>query len=297
MAKINLASQTASATIETRGASLISLEVNKTELVGKPAKPGIETFHGSTLSPWQNRLENGLWQGPTGTSYQNPINEPERGNALHGLLFDKEFEVEKVSESKANFSFDFVGTDGFPFSYQLVVSYQLEDSGIKCSFEVTNLSSEAMPFVIGFHPYLCIGQEVANLTLTAPAKTHYSQNKHKIPVAKESVAGTRFDLSQGIKVSEAGLDDYFTDLEFVAGIATTTLTDEKFRTLEIWQDEAFQHLVIYTTNQYPGADGVISAVAIEPVSAPANALATGDHPWLEPAAMATGSWGIRLTEK
>ena len=297
MAKINLVSQTASATIDTRGASLIALEVNKTELVGKPAKPGVETFHGSTLSPWQNRLENGLWRGPTGTSYQNPINEPERGNALHGLVFDREFVVEKVSESKANFSFRFAGTDGFPFSYQLVLSYQLEDSGIKCSFEVINTSPEAMPFVIGFHPYLCIGDEVANLVLSATAKTHYSQNKNKIPVTKESVAGKRFDLSQGIKVSEANLDDYFTDLEFVAGIATTTLTDERSRNLEIWQDAAFPHLVIYTTNQFPGADGVISAVAIEPVSAPANSLATGDHRWLEPGAGATGSWGIRLTEQ
>lgn len=251
MAKINLASQTASATIETRGASLVSLEVNKTELVGKPAKSGIETFHGSTLSPWQNRLENGLWQGPTGTSYQNPINEPERGNALHGLVFDKEFEAELTNQSEVKLSFDFEGSEGFPYPYQLSIFYRLEADGITCSFEILNQSDASMPWIIGFHPYLRIGDEVGELVLKSSATTRYSQNENKIPDKKESVQGTKFDLRGGVKVKDADLDDYFTDLEFVSGIASTTLLNGQTSTLTLWQDEAFPHQVIYTTNSFP----------------------------------------------
>ena len=298
MPDIALKLSSTSAIISTRGAALVSLKVNGLKLAGALSALENETYNGSVLSPWQNRLEAGRWKNRGGNSYQNPINETARGNALHGLLFDQEFEAEKISDSKVLLTKLSEGSVGFPFSYLLQVTYELTDSGLVCSFEVTNHSDTEMPFVIGFHPYLTLGDEVAELTLFGSAKSHYNQNPNKIPVEKHLVAGTKWDISKGIKVGEAGFDDYFTDLEFIDGKAKTRLVSANGKAVELWQDASMKHLIIYTTNEYPGEEGIVSAVAVEPASAPANALATHeDVIWLAEGQKTSGSWGISLADQ
>ncbi|BDZ42934.1 hypothetical protein GCM10025865_22330 [Paraoerskovia sediminicola] len=41
-------------------------------------------YHGAVLVPWPNRLRDGRYEFDGGT-HQVPVNEPERGTALHGL--------------------------------------------------------------------------------------------------------------------------------------------------------------------------------------------------------------------
>jgi aldose 1-epimerase len=58
----------------------------------------------------------------------------------------------------------------------------------------------------------------------------------------------------------------------------------------LWQDETFPYTHVFVTDQYPGR---AQAVAIEPMTAPANALNSGDGlVWLEPDEEFSGSWGI-----
>ncbi|MFM7013811.1 MAG: hypothetical protein ACKOXT_02305, partial [Actinomycetota bacterium] len=150
------------------------------------------------------------------------------------------------------------------------------------------------PFAIGFHPYFCYGEKVENLKLISNARTRYAKNQNKIPLQPESVSGTKWDLSQGVRVGNTSLDDYFTDLDFDSGIAKTLLLTESGEGLGVWQDSSLPDLVIYTTDSYPGVDGPMHAIAIEPVAAPTNAFASKERlPWIAPNQELRGSWGVR----
>jgi aldose 1-epimerase len=64
--------------------------------------------------------------------------------------------------------------------------------------------------------------------------------------------------------------------------------------VSLWADRHFGYLHVFITRKFPVAGGVISAVAIEPMTAPANALRSGTSiRWLETGETMTASWGIR----
>ena len=79
----------------------------------------------------------------------------------------------------------------------------------------------------------------------------------------------------------------------MGGVATSSLLDETGRGAELWQDSAYPYVVVFTPRAFPGATGPKHAAAIEPMSAPANALNTGQGlVWLEPGESWRGHWGI-----
>jgi aldose 1-epimerase len=91
------------------------------------------------------------------------------------------------------------------------------------------------------------------------------------------------------------LDDDYTDLEFRKGVATTKLLTEDGSGVEVWQEDIFKHVVIYTTDSFETETGVMSAVAIEPSTSAVNAFnSKQDLIWLEPNQTRSGSWGIKL---
>lgn len=283
-----------SLTISTLGAAIRSLVIDGVALIAPIAPEQFETFHGVVLVPWQNRLENGEWEDRQGKRRGFPINEPDRSNALHGLVYRSEFEVVSRSDERIVLEYQLLPTEGYPYLLKIQIEYQLLLDGMKCSYRVNNQSEEITPCAIGFHPYFCFGNEVENLTLVSGARSRYTQNQNKIPLVKETASGTDWDLSRGVRVGDTSLDDYFTDLDFSSGIAKTSLLTASGEGLEIWQDESLPDLVIYTTDSYPGFDGPIHAIAIEPVAAPANAFATKERlPWISPNQELKGSWGVR----
>ena len=68
------------------GGGLRSYSVGGRELVdGYGAHEMSTSGGGQVLIPWPNRLEGGSYEFG-GTYYQLPLNEPERHNAIHGLV-------------------------------------------------------------------------------------------------------------------------------------------------------------------------------------------------------------------
>ena len=68
-------------------------------------------------------------------------------------------------------------------------------------------------------------------------------------------------------------------------------------TLTVLQDDDWEYLQVFTTNIYPGPDGPKTAIAVEPMTAPPDALNSGlGLRWLEPGELWEGSWGLRYAE-
>ena len=284
-----------SAIISPVGAALLSLKLSGNQVIEKLATDRPELYAGAVMAPWSGRVAAGAWVHPDGRKFQLPINEPARNNALHGLVFDKEFVVARSSESSVELSIEIAPSEGYPFQLKLAIAYELDGGELICSFAVKNLSTEKAPFGLGFHPYFStkwLGDEV---TITNNAKTVYELDQNLIDTGTQETAGSTKDLGVGKLAAGASLDDDFTDLDFVAGVSRTTLSNSAGSGIEIWQEDVFRHNVIYTTDAYEAENRTVTAVAIEPCISAVNALNShSDLLWIQPNQTQSGSWGIRL---
>ena len=147
---------------------------------------------------------------------------------------------------------------------------------------------------MGAHPYFRVGETpVEELTLTITGDRWVELDDKLNPVAEHSVEGGPYDLRAGRLVGELDLNTNF------AGVTTgpegsARLNTPDGATLTVWQDDPFGWLLSFTPRDFPGAGGRGLAVALEPMTAPADALNTGEGlRWLEPGERWEGSWGVR----
>lgn len=280
------------ATVSTVGAALLELSIDSKRLITKPKDP-LKTFSGSVLAPWQNRLSKGEWVDSDGQTQSLPINEPELNNALHGIVYATEFLIREQTDSKITLGTLLAAQAGYPYSLDVEISYELNEIGLVCDFVVRNISDSVAPFAIGFHPYFLIS-ETAQTSLTIPADSYYTQDANKIPVSKQEVDGTAFDFRSAKSLADAKLDDYFTDLITANGETVSRLETGDWA-LELRQSSVLSHLVVYLTHIYESEGGKVSAIALEPATAPANALASKEGlSYIKPDEKLTGSWSLRL---
>ncbi len=72
----------------------------------------------------------------------------------HGFLRDVNFKVKAQSKEKASFVFESEGSfqDVYPYEFQVVIHYTLEQDSLQVQWEVINESRKTMYFSIGGHP-------------------------------------------------------------------------------------------------------------------------------------------------
>jgi aldose 1-epimerase len=105
----------------------------------------------------------------------------------------------------------------------------------------------------------------------------------------------RYDLRGGVKVSELELDDAYGDVSPEDQV-TAVLTAPDGRTVSLWQDENFPYVQVFTTSEFPRGTGVVTAIAIEPMTAPANAFNTGQSlKWVNPGETWQAAWGVKYS--
>ncbi|PZE27206.1 aldose 1-epimerase family protein [Curtobacterium sp. MCBD17_028] len=250
---------------------------------------------GIVLVPWPNRVAGATWQ-LDGTTQQLDVTEPKYGNASHGLLRYAPYRVVEQTESTLVQEATVYPQHGWPFLLETRVHHELVDDGLRVTHEIVNRSDRRAPFAVGNHPYLRAGDApVEELTVTLDAATRFTTDEHKVPDGSEPVDGTPFDLRGGRVVGDSDLDTAYTDVAADAeGVRRTTVRAADGDGVELWQDASFPYVQVFTSREFPRGDGVGLALAVEPMTAPANALNSGEGlRWLEPDEAWTGSWGIR----
>ena len=249
---------------------------------------------GQVLAPWPNRLDAGRYSWD-GEEHVTPVTEPETGNAIHGLVRFAPWQVVDRSSDTVRLEHLLYPQPGYPFALRLSVAYELSPDGLRVQTTATNEGDVPLPYGEGHHPYLAAGAGllVDGCTLTAPGATRLTTDERQLPTGSEPVEGTRYDLRSGRVVGDLLIDHCFTHLERDAdGLARVRLTGPDGRGSALWLDGAYSHLQLFT------ADVVAPArrrrgLAVEPMTCPPNALATGESVIrLEPGESATGSWGI-----
>lgn len=251
--------------------------------------------NGIILAPWPNRVRDGRWTFD-GVERQLDLTEVERGNALHGLLRSADYHVRERSASSATLGALIPPQRGWPFTLDTWVRYQVRADGITVTHGVTNLGDRRAPWAAGSHPFLRVGDaRVEDLVLTVAAATYFDVDDRLNPVAELPVDGTRFDLRQGTRVVELDIDTAFGGVTHRDG-ASAWLTAPDGSTVELVQDVDWGYVQVFTTREFPRSGGTGLAIAIEPMTAPPDALNSGQGlQWIEPGATSEGSWGLRHT--
>lgn len=286
------------ATVTEVAAGLRELVLGDVDLV-EPFREGARPAKGQgiVMAPWGGRVRDGRWT-LDGAAQQLALTEPALGNASHGLLRYAPYRVLDHGDAHVLLQATIHPQPGFPFLLDTFVRYELDDMGLTVTHEAVNAGATRAPWACGAHPYLAVGATPTDaLTLTVPAASALLTDERLLPVRTVAVddpdAPAGADLRGGRRASELDLDLGLADVEHVEGVATSTLLDDAGRGVRLWQDVGFGYAVVFTPRDFPGVDGVHQAVAVEPMSAPADALNSGDGlVWIEPGESWTGRWGI-----
>jgi len=116
-----------------------------------------QTFASSILFPFASRVKDGKYTFK-GTEYQLEKNNVEEGNAIHGFVHDKTFNVvrQNLSKNSASVVLEYKEerlTKGFPFTYKIQLKYVLTNESLDLHVTILNTSTESFPFTLGWHPY------------------------------------------------------------------------------------------------------------------------------------------------
>ena len=141
----------------------------------------------------------------------------------------------------------------YPFDFQLTLTYGIRDNQLSIACHLENQSAEAMPFVLGFHPYFPI-QDKGQLSLELPSTSLTDQ----ITQETQPFFG-KFDFKR---------DEIDVCLGKLSAQQASLTNASKGHRWELGYSEDFKNLIFWTQK---GQD----YVCLEPWTAPRNALNTG----------------------
>jgi aldose 1-epimerase len=255
---------------------------------------------GQLLAPWVNRIRDGQFTFE-GRSHQLALSEPARSNASHGLVRWAAWSLEEKTANSVSLVHRLMAQSGYPWTLDLHVLYDLSADGLTVTLTATNLSPEQAPYAAGAHPYLTVSGPIDNLELTLPAGTRLLTDERKLPTRREPVSDTELDFRISRPIRQTLLDHAFTDLDRDSfGRATTVLRDTATGLgVALWVDRQHKWIQVYSGEEDPAT--ARRSLAVEPMTAPPDALRSGDDlVVLGPAGSAgeefSASWGIRALE-
>ena len=268
------------------GAGLRAYSAGGRELLdGYPVDALASSGRGQLLLPWPNRIRDGVYT-LDGREHRLPLNEPERGNAIHGLGRWSSWAVVDQTADRVVLAHVLRPQPGYPFTLELRVEYSLASSGLSVRTSAANAGADPCPYGAGSHPYLAV-RSVDDAVLRLPARTVLESDERGIPVGSSPVEAA-FDFRAPRPIGGVQLDHCFTDLErgddgtARVGVDDTTL----------WVDESYPYLMVFTGDSLPAAERRRS-IAVEPMTCAPNAFASGDGLIvLEPGEEHAAAWGI-----
>lgn len=119
--------------------------------------PYSDTYASSILFPFANRIKDGKYEFE-GKIFQFEKNQTEEQNALHGLVFDKTFNIihQNIKDDSISVTFEYEEhqlSKGFPYTYNIQVTYTFTETSINMRVDIVNTDTKPFPFTLGWHPY------------------------------------------------------------------------------------------------------------------------------------------------
>ena len=265
-------------------------------LTGYPPGARSSAGRGQLLMPWPNRIRDGRYTF-AGQGHRLALTEPERGNAVHGLVAWAIWSVLEQAEDTVTLGCRIRPQQGWEWSLDLSVTYALTASGLIVTPRARNVGTDAAPFGFGAHPYLSVGEDrVDEVELGIPAAALLEVDDRLLPTGLAAVDGTDQDFREPRVLGELELDTAFTNvIEDADGRWRVTLTHPRTRrAVSLWADAtAYPWLQVFTGDSLPPAARRTSGIAVEPMTCPPDAFNSGDDLLvLAPGQEFAAPWGI-----
>jgi aldose 1-epimerase len=134
----------------------------------------------------------------------------------------------------------------FPFAHTVEMTHRLAGGILDVRTRIDNLSVEAMPVAIGFHPYFELADSPRDdWTIAIGAKTRWLLSPGKVPTGETEAIERLFPDPQAIPLRDYELDDVFGDLQRdESGRATMSVRGKRQR-IDVVFGPNFRAAVVY----------------------------------------------------
>jgi aldose 1-epimerase len=156
------------------------------------------------LVPWCNRLRGGRAHAHGRDIALAPNFNSE--HTIHGLGWQRPWEVVSNDENSAELVFTFQGGQGWPWSLTAWQRFELDAHGFTCRMTVRNDDNATMPLGVGHHPYF---PHTPGTRLACRLDQMWESSVDLLPT-KLSRPAFMDELGRGITLSQLDLDNNFT---------------------------------------------------------------------------------------
>lgn len=207
------------------------------------------------LAPWADLLsEPGFWANGKHYTFNKTLGNVRGEMPSHGLLVTSPYwQVTDVAadarSARVTSKLEFWRYPDlmaqWPFAHEYEMTYILSGGALEVRTTITNLGSEPMPVVSGYHPYVRIPDTSReDWVIRMPAKTHVIPGEHNIPTGEMRPLDWPNPLPVRGRLSDDGFTDLTRDAEGNAvfsiefdGKAVDVVLGPKYTVATLWWPE------------------------------------------------------------
>ena len=176
------------------------------------------------LAPWANRLdEHAFYANGRRYAFDMGIGNIRGELPIHGFLTttDRWRVVEVAADARAawvtsrlEFYKDPAWMKQFPFAHTIEMTHRVAGGVLEIATRIENLSFEAMPVAVGFHPYFELSDSARDeWTISVGAKTRWVLAPGKVPTGETEPIERLFPDPHAVPLQEYELDDVLDHFE------------------------------------------------------------------------------------
>jgi aldose 1-epimerase len=239
------------------------------------------------LAPWANRLSGWAYRADrirVDLDGLDLYTDP-NGLPIHGTMSARErWDVSAVSTggrvARLRAGFEYAGAEllaAFPFRHRLEMAVEIDGRSLSVATTIRPSGDRAVPVSFGYHPYLRlpVGRRSA-WRLLLPRRMHVELDERGIPTGRSAEAPAEAE-----PIGARTYDDLFE----VTGDRRLGIQHGGWR-LSVLFGGGYPYAQVYAP---PGA----GFACLEPMTAPTNALVTGDYRVVRPGESFTARFSIR----
>ena len=253
------------ASLTWRGAELLSLHG------GLAAYRRHSTTGLLLLAPWANRLSKKQFRaaGVEVDLRRQRVKLDTNSLPIHGTMVGpRSWEIVRLDLGRMVARFDYSTPEllaAFPFPHELEVDARVSDAGLQVTTTLRPIGDKRVPVSFGWHPYFQAAGPRDRWALRVPAHDQLELDRRGIPTG----SATR-ERTHTLTLGNASLDDLC-----ALGRDRRFTLSGRTRTIDVRFDAGYPFAQLF-------APAGKRFLAIEPMTAPTNALVTGTHEVAEP---------------
>jgi aldose 1-epimerase len=279
------------AEISTTGAALATLKYAGDDLIEERSHP--RYFSGEILAPWPNRIASGRYSYQ-GREFILEKNEESRGNALHGLVFDRTWNVVNIERTQISLKITIDEPEKYPGLLELQITYNLDAQSLLSTLLATNTGLTKIPYGASTHPYFNVpGLNSVNdyILQIGSSQVLLTDSERLLPTILVDVDKFGFDFRTPRAIGEKFIDHAFK--QDPALPREILVTSKSGNGVAITFSETAKWIQIHTADR-TGGHNSRKVLAVEPMTCPPDAFNSGiDLIELEPGQSHELDWRIQ----